>query len=515
MYYAGPDQWTEEHAGALFKNGAVTNMVIKSPKTVGKETADRLRQQWQTSFGGSSNHYKTLLLEEGMEPFPISMDPEATQLILARQFSVTEIARWYRVPPHMVGDLTRATFSNVEQQSLDFILYCMKPWLARWEKALFRQLLTEKEKGQYIFEFDLGELLRGDSAARAAWFQAKFNMGAASPNDLRAADHENPVEGGDTYFVQSNNYMPLDKVGEMADAQIEKMKAPAAAPQTAAAPPDNHSAKDAIEKGFELQDKLIRMHLWNMDAKISETLDPLSEAVGNVPDLVSREVKDRLQDAIPAAVASLAEKIPDVHAALAPVIEQQQQHSDVLAAMPAEFAKLVSPPMPVVDTKAAEALAVREAEIDRKQAEIDEKQRLERETTDKMLVLSLKRSIDNLAVWEWKALEKAIDKPLEWADWRLKFYQRFARQFESDLGEFVADAESCGVSLDVAWGADRYAGDSIRDLKTLDEAARDNFHDRIKECCDHFRKRQWTERSKELAAELVSRGRKQFNERKK
>jgi hypothetical protein len=247
--------------------------------------------------------------------------------------------------------------------------------------------------------------------------------------------------------------MPLDKVGEMADAQIEKMKAPAPAPQKAQESPQMPPV--------DFQPQFIEL--------------------GRAIREAATESRQRLETAI---------------GELAGSIEEMQ-----------------SAPEPVVDVKAAEALAVREAELARIHADISENLLKERETTDKVLVLSLKRSIDNLAVWEWKALEKAIDKPLEWADWRVKFYQRFSRQFESDLGEFVADAEACGISLDLAWGADRYAGDSIRDLKTLDEAARDNFHDRIKECCDHFRKRQWMERSKELAAELVLRGRKLFSER--
>lgn len=231
---------TERHAGAFFRNGAISNIAIKSAKVVDKDVADRLRLQWQQTFAGADNAYKTLLLEDGMDVVPINLSPEATQLILARQFGVTEIARWYRVPPHMIGDLTRATFSNIESQSLDFVIYCLMPWLVRWEAALWRQLLTEDEKKSYYFTFDVTAMLRGDSAARSAYFQAKFNAGAASPNDWRAADGENPVEGGDTYFVQSNNFTPLNKVEEMADAQIAKLEAdakPPPAPVVAPAPP--------------------------------------------------------------------------------------------------------------------------------------------------------------------------------------------------------------------------------------------------------------------------------------
>ncbi len=226
---------TERHAGAFFRNGAQSNMAIKSPKIVGKDAAERLRHQWQQVFGGVDNHYKTLLLEDGMEAVPIDINPENSQLIVSRQFGVTEIARWFRLPPHMLADLSRATFSNIEQQSLEFVIYAMLPWIKRWKKALRRQLLTDEEKKRFAFDFDLSELLKGDMAARAAYFQFKFNTGAASPNDIRAADNENPVNGGDTYFVQSNNYTPLDKVQEMAQAQLDKLKAPPPAPPGAAA----------------------------------------------------------------------------------------------------------------------------------------------------------------------------------------------------------------------------------------------------------------------------------------
>lgn len=222
---------TERHAGAYFRNGAVSNMAIKSPKIVGKETADRLRHQWQQVFGGADNHYKTLLLEDGMEPVPIDQNAENSQLIESRKFGVNEIARWLRLPPHMLADLDRATFSNIEQQSLDFVIYALSPWLKRWTKALKRQLLTEEEKQRMFFQFDLSELLKADSKARADYLQFKFNTGSASPNDIRAADGENPVDGGDIYFVQSNNYMPLNMVEEMAEAQIAKMTAPPPSPQ--------------------------------------------------------------------------------------------------------------------------------------------------------------------------------------------------------------------------------------------------------------------------------------------
>lgn len=217
---------TEEHAGAFFKNGANPNIALKHPKTVGKETADRLRASWQSVFGGVKNHYKALLLEEGMDAVPFTMSPENSQLVLSRQFSVTEIARLLRLPPHMLMDLTRATFSNIEAQGLELIVYSLMPWIVRWEKAMYRQLLTLEEKKKYRFKFNVMGLLRGDQAARSAFYQSMFNMGAFSPNDILELEDRNPIEGGDQRFVPRNNLAPLDKISEIVQAELDKLKAP-------------------------------------------------------------------------------------------------------------------------------------------------------------------------------------------------------------------------------------------------------------------------------------------------
>lgn len=245
---------TEQHTSAFFRNGAVSNVAIKSIKPVGKETADRLREQWQKTFGGVHNHYKTLLLEDGMEPVPFSIDPAAAQLIAARQFGVTDIARVFRVPPHMLADLTRATYSNIESQSLDFLIYTMTPWVIRWEKALGRQLLTDEGRRQYRFKFNMNAMLRGDSASRAALYEALFKLGAFSPNDIREKEDLNPVPGGDQRFIQANNMFPLDKAAEKADAEIERLKKDA---EPDPVPPVESVEAEEVEAIRKLRDDLI------------------------------------------------------------------------------------------------------------------------------------------------------------------------------------------------------------------------------------------------------------------
>jgi HK97 family phage portal protein len=162
-----------------------------------------------------------------MEPVPINMDPESTQLIASRRYSSEQITGLYRVPPHLAGDLSHAIgVSNIESQGLSFVVYTMLPWIVRWEKAMKRQLLTSREKSTYVFKFNVAGLLRGDQTARAGYYQTLFNLGVVSPNDIREAEDMNPIEGGDQYFIQGNNAVPLDKIADLVQAQIDKAKAP-------------------------------------------------------------------------------------------------------------------------------------------------------------------------------------------------------------------------------------------------------------------------------------------------
>lgn len=324
---------TESHTAAFFKNGAVSNMVIKSTKTVGKETAERLREQWTRMFAGVRNHYKTLILEDGMTPELFSIDPEKAQLQLARQFNATDVSRFWRVPPHLIGDLSRATFSNIEQQSLEFVTYTMLPWVVRWERAMWRQLLTDREKAEgYYFKFNLNGLLRGDSQARAQFYTQLFNMGVFSPNDIREYEDLNPVEGGDQRFVPSNNLMPLDKIGEMADAQIAKLTEPAQPPPQQQQsdvqdgdPPDNRLQElrrlqeDLIAK-VELRDTVMSAHQEKAAEEILEHIasmkgdirESLSSAVCSVSESLA-ESEQRITGSAQAAIDRVADKINHVN----------------------------------------------------------------------------------------------------------------------------------------------------------------------------------------------------------
>ena len=144
---------TEEYGAKFFANGAAPSGVLEHPGTI-KDPA-RVREAWQSQFGGSANSGKIAVLEEGMKYTPISISPEQAQFLETRKFQINEIARIFRVPPHMVGDLEKSSFSNIEQQSLEFVKYTLDPWVVRWEQSIQRSLLTPEEKTRYFVKFNV------------------------------------------------------------------------------------------------------------------------------------------------------------------------------------------------------------------------------------------------------------------------------------------------------------------------------------------------------------------------
>ena len=151
---------TEEYGSKFFANGAAPSGVLEHPGTI--KDPSKVRESWQATFGGSGNANKIAVLEEGMKYTPISISPEQAQFLETRKFQIDEIARIFRVPPHMIGDLEKSSFNNIEQQSLEFVKYTLDPWVSRWEQAMVRALLTPDEKKKYFFKFNVDGLLRGD-----------------------------------------------------------------------------------------------------------------------------------------------------------------------------------------------------------------------------------------------------------------------------------------------------------------------------------------------------------------
>ena len=203
---------TEEYGAKFFANGATPGGLLEYPGTV--KDPDRVRESWNKGFSGSQNAGKVAILEEGMKYTPISIAPEQAQFLETRKFQINEIARIFRVPPHMVGDLEKSSFSNIEQQSLEFVKYTLDPWVVRWEQSLSRALFTPEEKKQYFFKFNVEGLLRGDYQSRMNGYATARQNGWMSANDIRELENLDriPAElGGDLYLV-NGNMLPLSQV---------------------------------------------------------------------------------------------------------------------------------------------------------------------------------------------------------------------------------------------------------------------------------------------------------------
>ena len=208
---------TEEYGAKFFANGAAPSGVLEHPGTI--KDPSRVREAWQSQFGGSSNSGKVAVLEEGMKYTPISISPEQAQFLETRKFQINEIARIFRVPPHMVGDLEKSSFSNIEQQSLEFVKYTLDPWVVRWEQSLARSLFSTDEKKRYFVKFNLEGLLRGDYQSRMNGYAVARQNGWMSANDIRELENLDRIpaeEGGDLYLI-NGNMLPLDQAGAFAN----------------------------------------------------------------------------------------------------------------------------------------------------------------------------------------------------------------------------------------------------------------------------------------------------------
>ena len=167
----------------------------------------KVRESWQSVYGGSKNAGKVAVLEEGMKYQQIGIPPEEAQFLETRKFQINEIARLYRIPPHMVGDLDKSSFSNIEQQSLEFVKYTLDPWVIRWEQALMRSLLLPAEKEKYFVKLNVDGLLRGDYQSRMNGYATARQNGWMSANDIREMEDLNPIpeeDGGNLYLINGN-----------------------------------------------------------------------------------------------------------------------------------------------------------------------------------------------------------------------------------------------------------------------------------------------------------------------
>lgn len=246
----------EEYGSKFFSNGARPSGILTHPNTVKDPAA--LRVSWNAAYGSSSNASRVAVLEEGMTFVPLSLPNNEAQFLETRKFQVSEICRIFRVPPHMIGDLDRATFSNIEHQSIDFAVHTIRPWLVRIEQAVNRALFSEKEKGRFYVQFNLDGLMRGDYKSRMEGYAIARQNGWMSANDIRELENMNAMsdeEGGNAYLV-NGNMIPVNLAGitaflAAAQAENSDQQADGNTPEQEETPPaeDSNSRKRRKPKG--------------------------------------------------------------------------------------------------------------------------------------------------------------------------------------------------------------------------------------------------------------------------
>ena len=206
-----------EYAGRFFDNDATprgvleTDAFFKDPSAV-----ERLRKSWNDLYQGTDNAHRVAILENGLKFKPLTINPEDAQLLETRKFNRSEIAGIFRVPLHMIGDLDKATFSNIEHQSIDFVKFSLSPWLKRIEQAISLQLFSPGERKRYFAEFKPEGMLKGDVKSRYEAYEVAIRSGWMSINEVRGLENLNPVEGGDEHYLQMQ-MIPISQAGKEAE----------------------------------------------------------------------------------------------------------------------------------------------------------------------------------------------------------------------------------------------------------------------------------------------------------
>lgn len=195
---------TESFGASYFGNGATPGGLLTPAKPLNQDQVDRLREGWNEIHQGPKRSGGVAVIEPGMSYEKIGIPPEDSQFLETRKFQVTEIARWFRIPPHMLADMERATFSNIEHQGLEYVTHTLRPWLVRIEQEAMRQLLPPEIRGPYYYEHLVDGFLRGDIANRYKAYAVGRQWGWLSANDIRRMENMNAIEGGDEYLVPLN-----------------------------------------------------------------------------------------------------------------------------------------------------------------------------------------------------------------------------------------------------------------------------------------------------------------------
>ncbi|MCU7917084.1 MAG: phage portal protein [Candidatus Thiodiazotropha sp. (ex Epidulcina cf. delphinae)] len=206
----------QKHGARVFKNGTRLSGVLHTPEVIGDEGYKRIKESWDETYAGVENANKVAILEHGLQFQGLSMSNEDAQFLESRKYTATEIYGIYGVPPHLAGNLDRATFSNIEHQGQEFVVYALMPYLTRIESRVRFSLIEKKHQAKRYIKFNVGALVRGDMKARGEFYTRMIQNGAMSPNEIRALEEMNPRDGGDIYLTPINMAIDGKPVGDNA-----------------------------------------------------------------------------------------------------------------------------------------------------------------------------------------------------------------------------------------------------------------------------------------------------------
>jgi HK97 family phage portal protein len=276
----------QDYGARFFNNDAKpTGGWIEFPGNFKDAEAKKVfRESYQQAQSGA-NRGKVLVLENGMKFHEVGVTNKDAQFLELRKFQITDIARLFRVPPHMIADLDRATFSNIEQQSLEFVMHTMTPWAERWEASIEADLMLDGDELE--IEFDFANLMRGDAASRSAYYQSGIQNGWLTRNEARVAENLNPISGLDQPL------RPLNMVEEDAAEALELQSVEVGEEADAQAAPDADPGSDqAIRQRLQ---GLVRVNAQRLARRISRTgaigpkeVNLISDTFGLTPSRVEQ-----------------------------------------------------------------------------------------------------------------------------------------------------------------------------------------------------------------------------------
>ncbi len=324
----------ERFGGAFFGNGATFGGVIsfKGPKPAGMAEESH-RKQLEARHVGVERAHKMLALYNDATFTQTGVEPDSAQFLETRVFQVREVARWFKIPPHKLADLADATFSNVEQQNLDYYSSCLRPWLVLWEQQLTRKLVAKLEQRQQLIEHDTHGFLSADAAGRAALYAAEFRIGSVTPNEIRGYENRDPLAGGHRSFIPLD-MIPMDRVDEWIDAQIEAKKPPKETPPPVApamADPEDmadraalRAAVAALEAAREAEAVEKRQALQraeDLSAALAHEQEQREAAEANYTHTV--ELLDGATSALAASEAERIRQVAEAHAEKQAAIDER------------------------------------------------------------------------------------------------------------------------------------------------------------------------------------------------